>query len=268
VGKLVTLSMDPQLPSRDLYDRLLGYIYINGILFNEWIIREGYACTNTRYNYSLKNQLLSAQHDARLHGKGLWPLLTASKPTDHKMRIKPDLGGYTISTGNSQPFTNQNLSAPDTRLNTLSEQTDISPNNDKPFIAYLYSPVYHHKDCKTLKNVPKENRIYFSTREEAESAKYIPCTLCVSKNTKPITKHAKPYDQMIQQHSPSQHNTKNTTDDQKKKFCSTKRSLYYHYCWCDHVKSYNQGFLIYYETEEEALKDGKKPCPKCMPPVP
>ncbi len=71
-GKTVFLEFD--IEKRDRYGRLLAYVWLDKkILFNELIIREGYATVYTRPpNVKYVGRFLMAQRYAREKRKGLW----------------------------------------------------------------------------------------------------------------------------------------------------------------------------------------------------
>lgn len=70
-GKQITLEFDVQ--ERDQYGRLLAYVWLNGQLFNEILIREGYAQVSTfPPNVKYVERFTSAQQKAREAGRGLW----------------------------------------------------------------------------------------------------------------------------------------------------------------------------------------------------
>lgn len=70
-GKQVTLEFDVQ--ERDQYGRLLAYVWLNGQLFNEVLVREGYAQVSTfPPNVKYVERFLAAQQEAREAGRGLW----------------------------------------------------------------------------------------------------------------------------------------------------------------------------------------------------
>jgi len=70
-GQNVTLEFDVQV--RDQYGRLLAYVYLDGELFNELLIREGHAKAGT-YPPNVKyNEILhEAEEQAREDALGLW----------------------------------------------------------------------------------------------------------------------------------------------------------------------------------------------------
>jgi micrococcal nuclease len=72
-GERVGLEFDQE--KFDDYDRLLGYVYIDGQMFNKELVEQGYAQAypyepNTRY----ANTFEEAQQEARASGLGIWGL--------------------------------------------------------------------------------------------------------------------------------------------------------------------------------------------------
>jgi micrococcal nuclease len=71
LGKVVTLERD--VSERDRYGRLLRYVYVNGVMINEALVREGYAHVYT-YPPDVKYDTVfrEAERAAREQGRGLW----------------------------------------------------------------------------------------------------------------------------------------------------------------------------------------------------
>ncbi len=70
-GKEVILEFDVQL--RDKYGRLLAYVWLDGEMFNETLVREGYAQVATYPpNVKYAGLFLAAQEEARENNRGLW----------------------------------------------------------------------------------------------------------------------------------------------------------------------------------------------------
>ena len=71
--KKVTLSFDWE--RRDKYGRLLAYVRtLDGLFFNEFLIREGFAAALLAFPYEEKYQTLfkAAEGEARRQGRGMW----------------------------------------------------------------------------------------------------------------------------------------------------------------------------------------------------
>jgi micrococcal nuclease len=71
LGKSVRLEKD--VSETDKYKRLLRYVWINDVMFNELLVRQGYAQVST-YPPDVKYQdkFLAAQKEARNEKIGLW----------------------------------------------------------------------------------------------------------------------------------------------------------------------------------------------------
>lgn len=79
-GKIVELEKD--VSQTDKYGRLLRYIWLDGILVNEVLVREGYAFSST-YPPDVKYQerFIAAQKLAQEEQKGLWSNACTITPT-------------------------------------------------------------------------------------------------------------------------------------------------------------------------------------------
>lgn len=75
----VEIETDPSQGSFDKYNRLLGYVKVNGSNINERMIEDGYAFEYT-YNlpYAYMDSFKKAQRNAALSGKGLYDSLTCN----------------------------------------------------------------------------------------------------------------------------------------------------------------------------------------------
>jgi len=72
-GQAVDLELDVE--ERDRYGRLLAYVWIGGELFNETLVREGYATVMTvPPNVKYAERFVALQEEAREAGTGLWGL--------------------------------------------------------------------------------------------------------------------------------------------------------------------------------------------------
>ncbi|HLA83716.1 MAG TPA: thermonuclease family protein [Thermoguttaceae bacterium] len=71
-GKQVRLQMDRE--QKDQYGRFLAYVWVDGRMLNEELIREGYARAITRYPYSssMKTRFRRAETEARAARRGIW----------------------------------------------------------------------------------------------------------------------------------------------------------------------------------------------------
>jgi len=82
-GQAVNLEFDVQ--ERDQYGRLLAYVWLGSELFNETLVKEGYAQIATfPPNVKYIDRFRAAQEQAREQNRGLWGLgqtVTPSEPT-------------------------------------------------------------------------------------------------------------------------------------------------------------------------------------------
>lgn len=80
-GKTVELEKD--VSETDRYGRLLRYVWLDGVLINEYLVREGYAVSSS-YPPDIKNQsiFLQAEELARNEKKGLWSNLCATRSSN------------------------------------------------------------------------------------------------------------------------------------------------------------------------------------------
>jgi micrococcal nuclease len=70
-GERVRLEFDVE--REDRYGRTLAYVWLGDELFNETLVREGYALVTTfPPNVQYVDRFVEAQRDAREHGRGLW----------------------------------------------------------------------------------------------------------------------------------------------------------------------------------------------------
>jgi micrococcal nuclease len=71
-GELVRLEFD--IERFDQYDRTLAYVYLEDVLINEEIIRQGFSRAETRYPFSdrMKRKFRRAEELAREDRRGIW----------------------------------------------------------------------------------------------------------------------------------------------------------------------------------------------------
>ena len=70
-GRVVALETD--VSDRDRFGRLLRYVYVDGVMVNELLVREGFATANTfPPDVKYQERFLAAQTAAREAAAGLW----------------------------------------------------------------------------------------------------------------------------------------------------------------------------------------------------
>ncbi len=77
LGKRVTIYLEKEKNSRDIYHRLLAYIQLpDGTFLNEVLLSEGYAYADLRFKHGLYNKYKQLESVARNQKKGLWADVT------------------------------------------------------------------------------------------------------------------------------------------------------------------------------------------------
>ena len=66
------VQLEPKDPSRDENDRLLAYVFVDGIFVSEELLRSGYAHIQRPLAPKYRDRLLTAQESAQQEGLGIW----------------------------------------------------------------------------------------------------------------------------------------------------------------------------------------------------
>jgi len=73
VGDAITLKMDDTQNAYDQYGRILAYVYVDDLLVNEALIREGYAKEYTYIvPYTHQEAFQTAENEAQTFARGAW----------------------------------------------------------------------------------------------------------------------------------------------------------------------------------------------------
>ena len=91
-GKEVTIILEPHQSTRDIYDRLLVYVYLpDNRMLNELLLSQGYAYAEERFEHVLLDRFIQLQSEAQNQQRGLW---REAQPTDwpqwYQQRHAPD----------------------------------------------------------------------------------------------------------------------------------------------------------------------------------
>ena len=79
-SQAVRLQADPLDDNRDLYQRLLRYVYLpDGTLVNTAVVAEGYGFAYTRFPFTKLAEMQQLESRARQAGRGLWRQCTISE---------------------------------------------------------------------------------------------------------------------------------------------------------------------------------------------
>jgi micrococcal nuclease len=58
---------------RDVYGRLLAYIYLDGELINRTMIERGYARATPEFDFMYEEEFVALEREAKREGRGMWP---------------------------------------------------------------------------------------------------------------------------------------------------------------------------------------------------
>ena len=73
LGKSVRIETDPSQATRDKYNRLLAYVFLDGQNFNEYLVRNGFAKEYTYAGaYKYQKEFRKAAAIAKSSERGLW----------------------------------------------------------------------------------------------------------------------------------------------------------------------------------------------------
>lgn len=82
-GKKVTLVPESNYDDKDVYGRLLRYIYLeDGTFVNKKIVEEGYATAYRKYKISKLDEFITCENDAREKHLGLWGNINGLRSLD------------------------------------------------------------------------------------------------------------------------------------------------------------------------------------------
>ena len=94
-GKQVRLELDVE--PRDLYGRLLAYVYTDSLFVNAELIRQGYAQVMTvPPNVRHVEEFVRLQREARRAGEGLWDFETGAQAVPFLVQVAGNTGVSTI----------------------------------------------------------------------------------------------------------------------------------------------------------------------------
>jgi micrococcal nuclease len=146
-GKTVSLEFDAE--KQDKYGRLLAYVWMEDKLFNETLLKEGYAQVSTYPpNVKYVEKFTAAQTEARNNNRGLWAV------QEEKPASVPAVA--------SSPTT---IVSPESQLQT-------EPQTITVYVTRT-GEKYHSASCRYL----SRSQIPMSL-SDAKAAGYTPCSVC------------------------------------------------------------------------------------------
>lgn len=133
-----TVELEFDVEERDRYGRLLAYVWLDGEMFNEVLLSDGYAQIATYPpNVRYVERFQVAQQEAREAERGLWGVIEEEPVTAQKERLE---SSNWLGNANSKKF--------------------------------------HYPDCQHGQKTKSYNQVWFDSRQEAIDAGYEPCGSC------------------------------------------------------------------------------------------
>jgi micrococcal nuclease len=143
-GKNVELEPDVQV--WDKYGRMLAYVWVDDVMVNEELVRQGHARVSTYPpNVTYQERFCEAEREARQESRGQW----ADNPA-----IKAEQQGE-------------------------AKASEREPKEAAPFVASKKSKAYHRASCPFAEQIKPENLIEFKSEEEAKASGMRGCSRCV-----------------------------------------------------------------------------------------
>ena len=147
-GKDVVLEFDVQ--ERDMYGRLLAYVWLGNTMFNKTLLQEGYAQISTYPpNVKYVSDFVALERIARKSNKGLWQYEESIDPTIPIIIDK-----------------SKNPTGP------------IGNKETAQYIGSLKSDKYHLSGYKHNGQIVEHNLVYFESEDHAATNGYKPCGIC------------------------------------------------------------------------------------------
>lgn len=150
-----TVLMQKDVNETDQYNRLLRYVYVGSLFVNAEMVRSGWAEAvdyppDVKYS-SLFHQL---ETEAKANQLGQWSgAVTSPTPT---------------------PLPTPSVSPPPSPTPTPSPTS--TPGNN--YVGNSNTKKFHKPSCSSVADISPEHKVYFSTREQAINAGYVPCKRC------------------------------------------------------------------------------------------
>jgi micrococcal nuclease len=141
VGKKVRIETDPSQGSKDKYNRMLAYIYLeNGLFYNKYMIEQGYAHEYT-YNipYKYQSEFKEAVKKAQDSKLGLW---------------SPDTCNGITTSAKKTTTSKSNVVAPIVKTETKTNSPAIQSEVSKFYTSsYGSSKYYYPEKCDGWKSL-------------------------------------------------------------------------------------------------------------------
>jgi len=152
-----TIKLETDISERDMYGRLLAYVFVDGKFLNLALAQEGYATLLTyQPNVKYVDQFTKAQKEARDSKKGIWSSENGLKvlPSDfrHDKKKNNDKNVSPKKHKKDKKFNKDNdikLVSPDNldKSNNLDKNIKVKVNVKTGIYHYPNSKFYSCKDC-------------------------------------------------------------------------------------------------------------------------
>lgn len=97
-----------------------------------------------------------------------------------KRNASPDRAGKSAKKAASTPVKKYDGKGADGNSDVRRADANAGTTTaDAKFVGSSTSKKYHRPDCRYAQKIKPENRIYFSSEEEAQSQGYLPCKICI-----------------------------------------------------------------------------------------
>lgn len=145
----------------DTKDRIFAYVFVEEnskeIFVNAEMLRRGYAETKVEPpNIKYIELFAELEKEAKVNKRGKWQYVYEKPPKTIKAQEFEPLMFY-----KPEPV--------------ISEE---QPSKEYKFVSSKSSKIFHSLSCPAVKKIKEENRIYYSSIEEAISAGKKPCKIC------------------------------------------------------------------------------------------
>lgn len=140
-NKSVMLEFESTEP--DASGRLAAYVFVDKTFVNGELVRQGYAeVTDTKPDCQLKEFFLKQQTRAKDEELGLWADMNAQS-------VPP-----------------------------IVRPTPLARALPDSYVGTINSNIFHHPDCQWAKKIKAENRLVYTSRDEAVAEGRRPCQTC------------------------------------------------------------------------------------------
>ncbi|MCS6927038.1 MAG: thermonuclease family protein [Candidatus Binatia bacterium] len=149
---------------RDRYGRIVGTVYVGTVNVNAEMVRQGMAWVSLRY--AKDPGLLRLEGQTRAEKRGLWVDPHAIAPWEYRH-------------GKNGASHLARVTAEDTQAGTITDNAEPPTaqgreDQDAPasgaIIGNRNSKIYHWPGCPNYRAIAPQNRIFFTSRAEAEAA--------------------------------------------------------------------------------------------------